>query len=394
MDRQVVHLSTKDMISFPRFGRILGVGLAFLGAAICASATSNMPASTFRRGIDVCHWLSQCFGRPYAGNWFTEKDVEWIAAQGFDHIRFPIDARLWLRADGSLDPARIKPFEDAIHWCRSQYLGVILDVHFLPGADFNNGGDGRAFVDPKVRDRAVEIWREIARYFADEPDDVRFEIINEPVAPKDEQLNVFNSRVLAAIRESNPTRIVYLTSNRWSVISTIDDVKLPDDPNIAFTFHFYEPIVFTHQNAPWIFPKQNMPPVKFPGMVPGMASAVKDGAHFANYAGRNLSVATDIDKPFEKMAAWAAKYAKGREILLGEFGVYKAADDASTKAWLHAVLDACRRYGFAWNFWGYRSNEFGVVDWNGKDTRLLGDLRPYLLRWTPSVGQWDRKIKL
>ncbi|HVZ64703.1 MAG TPA: cellulase family glycosylhydrolase [Lacunisphaera sp.] len=367
------------MNSYTRLGRAVGLIVTLLCITSVATAAENAaPAPTFQRGVNICHWLSQCFDWPYAGDWFGEKDVQWIAAHGFDHIRFPIDARLWLKPDGSLDPAKIKPFENAIQWSRRQHLGIILDVHFLPGADFNDGGDGRAFVDPKIQDQAVGIWREIAKRFAHEPADVRFEIINEPVAPENKQLNVLNRLVLEAIRESNPTRIVYLTSNRWSIIGTIDDVELPDDPNIAFTFHFYEPIVFTHQNAPWVFTKTGAPAVKFPGVVPDVTPYGKPGDAVASSAGRTLSVAKDIDEPFAKMAAWAEKHAKGREILLGEFGVYRAADDASTKAWLHAVLDACKRHGFAWNLWGYRSGEFGVVDWDGRETRILGDLAPYL----------------
>ncbi|HVT73063.1 MAG TPA: cellulase family glycosylhydrolase [Lacunisphaera sp.] len=367
------------MNSFSRFGRAVGF-LLTLSSVTCGvrAAENTAPVPTFQRGVNICHWMSQCFDRPYAGDWFGEKDVQWIAAHGFDHIRFPIDARLWLKPDGSLDPAKIKPFEDAIQWSRRQHLGIILDVHFLPGADFNDGGDGRAFVDPKIQDQAVGIWREIARRFAPEPADLRFEIINEPVAPENKQLNVLNRRVLAAIRESNPTRIVYLTSNRWSIIGTIDDVELPDDPNIAFTFHFYEPIVFTHQNAPWVFAKTGAPAVKFPGVVPNVAPYGKPGDAVASAVGRTLSVAADIDAPFARMAAWAEKHAKGREILLGEFGVYRAADDASTQAWLHGVLEACKRHGFGWNLWGYRSGEFGVVDWEGHETRILGDLEPYL----------------
>lgn len=118
--------------------------------------------------------------------------------------------------------------------------------------------------------------------------------------------------------------------------------------------------------------------MRFPGTVPDIAPAVTPGSTLATYGGRTLSAATDIDEPFAKMAAWAAKHAKGREILLGEFGVYQAADDASTKAWMHAVLDACQRHGFAWNVWGYRSDEFGVLDREGRETRLLGAVNPYL----------------
>jgi endoglucanase len=229
-----------------------------------------------------------------------------------------------------------------------------------------------------MQDQTIEIWRQIAQKFADEPGDVRFEIINEPVAPENKLLNEFNRRVLAAIRESNPTRIVYLTSNRWSQIATIDDVELPDDPHIAFTFHFYEPLVFTHQDASWVFAREGLPNIPFPGVVPEIGAYLRPGSGMANDIGRELSVAKDIDEPFAKLARWVEQNAKGREILLGEFGVFRAADDHSTTAWLRAVLDACERHGFAWNLWGYQSDEFGVLARDGSETRLLEAIRPYL----------------
>jgi len=347
------------------------LGLAISLLPMNTPAAPAPAAPTFRQGVNICHWLSQCFDRPFAGDWFTEKDVAWIAAQGFDHIRYPIDARLWLAADGSLDPAKIKPFENAIMWTRRHHLGIILDVHFLPGADFNDGGDGRAFVDPVMQDRAVEIWRQIAKRFAAEPADLRFEIINEPVAPENAQLNVLNRRALAAIRESNPTRTVYVTSNKWSIFSTVNDLEVPADPNVAITVHFYEPVAFTHQNAPWVFAKTGVPAVRFPGTVPDLTAFVTPGSQLLQFNGRTLSVEKDIDAAFDGLAKWAQQKAPGREILLGEFGVYKDADPASMRNWMRAVLAACRRHHISWTQWGYKSGEFGVVDWAGKPQPVL-----------------------
>jgi endoglucanase len=350
--------------------------LPFAGTLVKASEKPT--TATFNQGVNICHWLSQCFDHPYGGDWFTEKDVQWIADQGFDHIRYPIDARLWLKADGTLDPAKIKPFEDAIVWTRKRHLGIILDVHFLPGADFNDGGDGRAFVDPVMQEKAVQIWRDIAARFAKEPNDVRFEIINEPVAPENKLLNGLNKKALAAIRETNPTRIVYITSNRWSIFSTLEDLDVPSDPNIAITVHFYEPAVFTHQNAPWVFTRPGAAPIHFPGKVPDLTPYFNPGDGRLNESGKTYTVEKDIDEAFAGLAKWIKAHAAGREILLGEFGVYKAADDASMRNWIKGVLAACKRHNIAWNYWGYRSDEFGVVGWDGQPRAVLNVLKEEL----------------
>ena len=83
-------------------------------ASAQSSTTGTAPAKfSFQRGVNVSHWLSQNFDeRPYAATWFTEEDVAWIAQQGFDHIRIPVDGRLWRNADGSLD-AGVLAHEDA-----------------------------------------------------------------------------------------------------------------------------------------------------------------------------------------------------------------------------------------------------------------------------------------
>jgi len=59
-------------------------GLIALGLLPVAHAASE-PAYTFKRGVNISHWLSQNSGNmTYAAPWFGEGDVDWIAKQGFD----------------------------------------------------------------------------------------------------------------------------------------------------------------------------------------------------------------------------------------------------------------------------------------------------------------------
>ena len=353
------------------------------GRADTAAYTTPQPAkaghNTFKRGVNIDNWLSQNGGdMTYAAPWFTAEDVAWIAAHGFDHIRFPIDSRIWMKADGTLDEGKVAPFDRALAWVRQNGLGAILDVHFLEGADFNSGprSDIRIFTDPALMERAANTWRTIATRYAKEGDYLRFEVLNEPKAEKNSQLNVFNFRMLAAIRESNPTRVVYLPCNRWNTIPNVVDLELPaNDPNVAVTVHFYEPLLFTHQKAPWIYLEPDrMPEVPFPGKVPDFTGVTANKEHsLPSPMPVALSVENDIDPMFARLADWARTKGAGREILLGEFGVFKRADPKSTINWTRAVRRACDRYGFSWAVWGYKS-EFPVRNKDGSPAAMLEGL--------------------
>ncbi len=343
---------------------------------IGAEAPSSAPAFTYRRGVNVSHWLSQNNdARPYGAPWFTREDVAWIAGQGFDHLRVPVDGRLWLLPDGALDESKIKPFEAAMGWAREHGLGTILDMHFLPGADFNPGHqDNTLFTDPAKMEKVADFWRRVARRYAGEGPWLRFELLNEPVAEDNKQVNAFNRAMIAAVRESNPARPVYITSNRWGSFTTVEDVEMPADPAVFLTLHFYEPFIFTHQRAGWSSMPPDMPIVPFPGKVPDMSRHFPADHWAAKQSGRELS-ASDIESAFDKVAAWVATHAAGREVYIGEFGVYLPAADASKEAYAAAVRAACEKRGWGWAVWDYRGG-FAVRDRAGSPTAILRGLFP------------------
>jgi len=179
-------------------------------------------------------------------------------------------------------------------------------------------------------------------------------------------------RMLAAIRESNPTRTVYVTSNRWSSFRTVADVELPQDAHIAFTVHFYEPFVFTHQRAPWAGFANTLPAVTFPGRVPDVTGHTLPHYSLNLHAGDPLTVA-QVEDAFTRVADWAKVHAPGVEIYLGEFGVYQAADAASQRRWISTVVHACETHGWGWAVWDY-NDSFGVRRPDGRSTAILEGL--------------------
>lgn len=364
------------MNSFPhpllRRLAMLALGLAL--AAVPARLSAAEPAYTFKKGVNISHWLSQNGGaQTYGAPWFGEADVEWISKQGFDHIRLPVDFRLVFASDGSLDPAKIKPIEDTIRWSKARGLGLVLDAHFLPGADFNNvGGDSGIYTDTGLQKKAADAWRKVATHFGSEGPNVRFEILNEPVAAEDAQLNPVMHLILAAIRESNPTRIVYVTSNKWSSFHTVQDVVLPDDPNIALTIHYYEPLVFTHQRAPWVGFKDTMPAVTFPGVTPDLKGYTTPDYHQNIKPGVVLDDAS-VEKAYADVSKWLAAHAPNIEVYVGEFGVFSPADAASKKHWIKTVRTDAEKRGWGWAVWDY-NDSFGVRGHDGKGTPVLDGL--------------------
>lgn len=358
-----------------KFSTLLCLALFSLATVAPASAASSPQGKfNFKKGVNISHWLSQNSPqRSYAAPWFGEADVAWIAQQGFDHIRLPVDVRTCLKPDGTLDQAKLEPIRKAMQWAQQHGLGLVLDAHFLPGADFNSvGGDKRVYTDAALQEKVAGVWRDLAREFRNEGPNVRFEILNEPVADENKQLNPFMHKMLAAIRESNPTRVVYVTSNRWSGFSTVPDVVLPDDRNIALTIHNYEPMAFTHQRASWVGFKESLPPVKFPGEVPDVVGHTTETYNLELKPGTKLTV-EEVRQKFELVEQWVAQHRPGLEVYVGEFGVYQAADPVSTRRWISTIVSECSKRGWGWAVWDYKGG-FAVRKPDGGGTAVLEGL--------------------
>jgi len=80
--------------------------------------------------------------------------------------------------------------DKVLDWCKACSLNLVLDMHKAPGyAFYNNPNDNTLFTDENVQNRFVSLWREIAKRYKTERDNIVFELLNEIVDAHDDSWN-------------------------------------------------------------------------------------------------------------------------------------------------------------------------------------------------------------
>lgn len=87
------------------------------------------------KGVNISNWLSQVDA--ISANGFSQAEAQKLAGFGFDHIRLPIDEKLFFTEDGQKIPEAFTLLHNAIGWCRDAGMKVIVDLHVLRDHNFN-----------------------------------------------------------------------------------------------------------------------------------------------------------------------------------------------------------------------------------------------------------------
>ena len=128
------------------------------------------------------------------------------------------------------------------------------------------------------REKFLAAWRQLSTHFGSQPRDVLFEILNEPNQKLTPKLwNEYLADALKIIRETNPNRTVVIGPAFWNSIDHLGELELPDnDRNIIVTVHYYKPMSFTHQGAPWNEQNKNKSGIEWLGTEADLAAIKKD----------------------------------------------------------------------------------------------------------------------
>ena len=287
---------------------------------------------------------------PHYGDWdlLTEEYFRLTKAAGFQSARIPIR---WSAYALERPPYTISPeFFEKADWALNQAIDndlmAINDLHHYT----------EIMADPDAhRERFLALWSQLADHYRDYPDTLLFELCNEPTANLTSELwNDLLADAIAIIRRSNPTRRIIVGGADWNSFAQLENLRLPDDPNLIVTFHYYLPMAFTHQGASWVADSDRWL-----------------GTDWIADPAETMALSDD----FGKVAAWACKH--NLPVFLGEFGAYEKADLPSRARWTNAVARAAESHGFSWAYWELFSG-FGVYDPDKEEwiTPLLSALLP------------------
>lgn len=282
------------------------------------------------RGVNVIGydplWRDRSQGR------FQVEHFKLIHQAGFEHVRInlhPLRDRA-VGEDNKLSETWFTTLDWAIDGALANDLMVVLDFHEFTTMSRDPAG---------LKERFFSIWRQISEHCKDRPAEVLFEILNEPHDKLNAELwNQYLAEALAIIRATNPNRTVVIGPTKWNNIGQLETLRLPsDDRNIIITVHYYSPMEFTHQGAPWSSQKDKV----------GVAW---NGAPQEQQA---------IIKMFDQAQEWSQEHK--RPLYLGEFGAYDKAEMSSRVRYIDFVARQAEKRGWSWAYWQFDS-DFIVYD--------------------------------
>lgn len=349
--------------------------LALSGCRAGAGEAST-DAFTIHRGLNISHWLSQSRVRGLARErYFTEKDVAYIASEGFDHLRIPVDEEQLFLENGEKDAEAFALLHDALGWCRKYGLRAVVDLHILRSHHFN-AAEKPLFTDEKAQESFFECWRKISGELKGYSNGwVAYELMNEPVADQAEDWNKLVRRCVEVIREREPQRTLVIGSNRWQRFETVKELELPEnDPNIIVSFHYYDPFLFTHYLAGWTDNRDYFGKVHYPGRVVAPEDMAKLPADIAVRFGDWTEQVYDKDA-FKRDFGEALSVAKARGLQLycGEYGCINSSPVPDRVRWWRDINEVFEEMGIARAVWDYKG-DFGILKREWPDRPMLDAL--------------------
>ena len=354
------------------------VSLCVLLAAASARAVPAGRLDGFQKGVNLSHWYAQSLDGGYdearLSTYMTPRDFKLIKDMGFDHVRWTLDNTVLFdpATPGTLKTDALAKFDGRLKGLLDAGLNVIVDLH--PGDAYKT-----ALHEPAKGDALAADWGALATHLkAGDPDRVMLEVMNEPTdAWSTADWRLLEGRVLAAIRAAAPRHTVVVAPGGWTNVEELLKLEPFDDDNVVYTFHWYEPFMYTHQSAEW-----GWEPAKWISGLPWPVAPADAGATVAKVvdaaahpeSAKHLTYQIEngwytpawTGEQLQKVADWQAKHGNV-PVYCGEFGVYTKASPADSRyRWYEASREAFERHGWGWATWDYAGGFHMVQETDGK----------------------------
>jgi endoglucanase len=332
-------------------------------------------AAPFSKGVNFSQWFETSGAQAIQFSRYIEQDFINVKSMGADVIRLPV--RMHSMTGGApeyvLDPLLLRYLDTAVGWAEKHQLYIIIDNHSF---------DPIAPTDTHIDGILLKVWAQIARRYKDRSKYVIYEILNEPHGISDDRWGTIQGLAIEAIRKIDTTHAIIVGGTDYNSINKLSSIPEYSDPNLIYTFHFYDPYIFTHQGASWGSPSLvSLAGVPFPAdgkrmpQIPDDLKGTWIEDALINYKN---------DASFSRLAASLDKtvaFSRERKVpvFCGEFGVYMIQSPAKDRIiWYELITGMLERRNIARASWDYFGG-FGIFN-NPEGGDFRGDVNIDLVR--------------
>lgn len=321
------------------------------------SANLKSIPAPFSRGVNFSSWMEFKNPGEINVNFFTKEDFENVKKMGCDIVRLPVHFEQLShgRPDYEVDSIVWHILDNVTAWANELKLYVIIDFH-------NNTAGGTS--TPKnIEEILLKIWNQISSRYSNSGKYICYEIYNEPHGINIIQWGKIEEKIINKIRENDKSHYIICGGADWN---SFDALKaLPDftDEKLIYTFHFYEPFLFTHQGANWNDLKRikNIPFPYDKNRMPSLPENATSKEKWYLSSDYNYSLKgteKSVSDFFDQYVDFSLK--RNAPVYCGEFGVYMPyADPKERTNWYRIVTNLLDEKGIAHTSWDYYGS-FGV----------------------------------
>ena len=325
--------------------------LLFLTTSIFCQ-TTELP---FTKGLDLIHWFEAWQpGNLPDLNKYDETDFAMLKSMGVEIIRLPIQFALLMEPanTGKVYDMVFERLDQICDWAEKYQIYLVIDNH-----SFSTQEEQKNPPNAKVHKEHLEAaWPQIAEHFKNRSEYIIYEILNEPIGRGDVPAKWYKiqQETIDLIRKYDTKHAIVVTVPDWSHADDLVKMKPYKDPNLIYTFHFYEPTAFAVQGCHWGMGK-DVDGVPFPyekSRMPKIKSSYEK--EWAKY---ELEVKYPqqgnvkwINDKMKKVAAWAKK--NKVKVWAGEMGAAYWINPPDRLAWINAMVAAFKANKIPYCVWG------------------------------------------
>jgi len=302
-------------------------------------------STPFSKGVNFSVWFEVYSAQSINFTMYTEQDFADVKSLGADVIRLPV--RLHDMTDGApnytIDPLLFKFLDMALDWAEKYELYIIIDNHSTS-------------TNSNIDMILVPVWEQIAFRYKDRSNFIVYEILNEPNGISDRRWGEIQAMVIEAIRRIDQKHAIVVSGTDYSSIGKLPSLPEYDDDNLIYTFHFYDPFIFTHQGTGVLPLMENLAGIPFPykrARMPRIPSAVRGTwivSSLNNYQ-REAAFST-LNHTLDKAVTFSR--ARNVPVYCGEFGVYMLNSGNEDRIrWYEFITNALDRRNIARTSWDY-----------------------------------------